>query len=315
MNELKDMRVASRNRDEIAEGKEALRKAFADKTKIGEIYADPQFQFEVAELVRQLAVDQFNLTDPSPLFVNRASAQLGDTLEIEETVNTMKAVRRHPASHPLAFTPTKRKYPITTVQYDLPFAMDLEKILRRQLDPAVVVDHSAQALSRLYTDTILDGVDAACTGNDHYGRALRGTVATAVDATTLDAVLRSLGDVNSDVFIAGRYYTLFPITGFTGYSDIALEEIRATGLIGRYKGARLIVLNDDYNWYYDEATIADDKIYIGGSDKGAWLHERDVSALDYQSMDTEKAWLKSGFRVDFSVTVLQPWKYRTIEIT
>jgi hypothetical protein len=315
MDQFKGLRQASRTEDQIKEGKEALNEAFAKYKKVGEVAADPKFQFEVAELVRQLATDQFMLTDPSPMFVNRQDARLGDTIEIEETVNTMKAVRRHPASHPLAFTPTKRKYPITTIQYDLPFAMDLEKIIRRQLDASVFVDHAAEALSRIMVSTTLGAIDTACTGNDHYSRALRASVATNVDATTLDGVLRSLGDVNSDTFIAGRYYTLFPILGFTGYADVALEEIRRTGMIGTYKGARIIVLRDDFNWFYNEATIADDKIYLGGADKGAWLYERDVSALDYQSMDTEKAWLKSGFRTDFSVTVLQPWKYRVIEIT
>ncbi|MBU8920974.1 MAG: hypothetical protein KOO63_03855 [Bacteroidales bacterium] len=309
------LRTASRTVDEIAEGKDALREAFLKFKSVGQIMADTQFQLEAAELVRQLSEEQFNLTDPTPLFAERRSAQLGDTIELEETVNTMKAVRRHPASHPLAFTPTKRKYPINTMQYDLPFAMDLEKILRRQLDPAVYVDHAAEALSRLYVETTLSAIDASATGNDHYGRAQRGSVATAVDQNTLDAVLRSLGDVNSDVFIAGRYYTLFPLLGFTGFADAALEEIRRTGMIGTYKGARVIVLRDDFNWFYNAASIADDKIYLGGTKKGTLLYERDVSALQYQSIDTEKAWLKSGFRVDFSVNVLQPWKYRVIEIT
>jgi hypothetical protein len=309
------LRTASRTVDEIAEQKEALNKEFLKYDSVGAIAADPKFQFEVAELVRQLAVDMFNLTDPTPLFVDRRDARLGDTIELEETINTMKAVRRHPASHPLAFTPTKRKYPITTLQYDLPFAMDLEKILRRQLDASVFVDHAAEALSRLYVETTLNAIDAAATGNDHYSRAQRASVATSVDQTTLDGVLRSLGDVNSDIFIAARYYPLFPILGFTGYADVALEEIRKTGMIGTYKGARVVVLRDDFNWFYNSATIRDDRIYIGGSNKGTLLYERDVSALQYQSMDTEKAWLKSGFRVDFSVNVIQPWKTRVIEIT
>jgi hypothetical protein len=88
-----------------------------------------------------------------------------------------------------------------------------------------------------------------------------------------------------------------------------------TGFIGRYKGARLIVLQDDFNFYYNSATIDDDKIWVGGANRGAWLHERDVSALNYQSLDPERAWIKSGFRTDFGVTVLQPWKFRTITIT
>mgnify|MGYP001217396651 FL=1 len=309
------MRVAKRTKDELAEAKQAINESFKRFKSIGEIVADTKFCYEVSELVRQVAVDEFNLSDPTPLFVNRASAQLGDTIEIEETVNTMKAIRRHPGSHPMAFTPTKRKTSITTKQYDLPFAMDLEKIIRRQVDPSVFAEHAAQALSRVYISTVLSAIDAAATGTDHYSRNLRATKSGDVDATTLDGVLRSLGDVNGDVFIAGRYYALFPITSFTGFSNELVNEIHATGLIGRYKGARVVVLQDDFNWYYNSATIPANRIYIGGGNKGAFLHERDVSALNYQSVDTERAWLKNGFRVDFGVTVLQPWKFRVIELT
>lgn len=315
MERFDNLRVASRTPDEIQEQKEALRTEFAKRTSISDIQADPKFVADVASLTRQLAEDMFDLSDPTPLFVNRKGALLGDTVELEETINTMKAVRRHPGSHPLAFTPTKRKYPLTSKQYDLPFYMDLEKILRRQSDPGVFVDHAAEALSRLYVETVLGAIDAACTGNDHYGRALRSSVATSVDQTTLDAALRNLGDVNSDVFIAGRFYALFPVLGFTGFSDVALEEIRRTGMIGTYKGARVVVLRDDFNFFYNAATIPDNRLYLGGSDKGAWMLERDVSALSYSSLDPEKAILKNGFRVDMGVTVLQPWKYRVIAIT
>jgi hypothetical protein len=309
------MRIAKRTKQEIADAKVALNESFRRFKSVGQIAADTEFCYTVSELVRQIAVDEFALTDPTPLFVNRASASLGQTLEVEEVINTMKAVRRHPGGHPLAFTPTKRKFGISTKQYDLPFGMDLEKIIRRQLDPSVFAEHAAQALSRVTVSTVLGAIDAGATGADHYGRNLAATIATNVDQATLDGVLRSLGDVNSDVFIAGRYYALFPILGFTGFSEDMLNEIHAQGMIGRYKGAKVVVLKDDYNFYYNSASIGANKIYVGGGDKGAWLHERDVSALNYQSLDPERAWLKNGFRVDFGVTLLQPWKYRVITIT
>ncbi len=312
---IEGMRQAKSTPDELQANKDRLNEAVSQYTSVGELAADSKFLFQMAQLVRQIATDIFELTDPTPLFVNRASANLGDTIELEETVNTMKAVRRSPASHPLAFTPTKRKFPITTVQYDLPFTMDLEKIIRGQLDASVFAEHAAEAMSRVFVETTIGAIDTAATGNDYYGRAQSSSVATAIDATTLDAAIRTLGDVNSDLFIAGRFYTLFPVLGFTGYSDVALEEIRRTGMIGTYKGARIVVLRDDYNFYYGAASIPADKIYLGGSRKGAWLHERDVSALEYQSLDPEKALLKSGFRLDFSVTVLQPYRYHVVTIT
>jgi len=312
---IEGLRQAKLTAGELQEHKDRLNEAVSEYTSVGALVADPKFLFQMAQLVRQIAVDQFDLTDPTPLFVNRASAELGETLELEETVNTMKAVRRHPGSHPLAFTPTKRKFPITTVQYDLPFAIDLEKIIRGQLDASVFADHAAEALSRVFVETTVAAIDAAATGNDYYGRAQSSSVATNIDLSTLDAAIRTLGDVNSDLFIAGRYHTLFPMLGFAGYADVALEELRATGMVGTYKGAKVIILRDDFNFFYGTASIPADKIYLGGGRKGAWLHERDVSALEYQSLDTERAWLKTGFRLDFDVTVLQPYRYHVITIT
>src|SRR6185295_19767936 len=172
--------------------KKALNESFRRFKTVGQIAADPEFCYTVSELVRQIAVDEFSMSDPSPLFCNRASAALGETIELEEVINTMKAIRRHPGGHPLAFTPTKRKFGISTKQYDLPFAIDLEKIIRRQLDASVFAEHAAQALSRVVVTTVLGAVDAAAVGNDHYGRALASTKSGDIDATTLDAALRTL---------------------------------------------------------------------------------------------------------------------------
>ena len=309
------MRVAKRTPDEIKEAKAALNESVKAFKSVGEMAADTKFCFQLAELIRQVAVDEFHLTDPTPLFVQRAQAELGQTIELEEVINTMRMVRRHPGSQALMFTPTKRKFPISTKEYDLPFAIDLERVIRRQIDPAVFAEHASQALSRIWVNTVLGAIDAACVGNDHYGRALRSLGAGSdLTQANLDQMLRNLGDVNSDIVIAGRYYALFPITGFTGFSNLALEEIRQTGLVGMYKGAKVVLLRDAFNWFTQEIAIPSNRIYICGGDKGAWLHERNVAALNYQSLDQEKAWLKTGFRVDFGVTVVQPWKYRVLEV-
>jgi hypothetical protein len=308
------MRIAKRDRTEIADGKNALNEAFNSYTSLGQIVADTEFQFTVAELIRQLAIDEFVLTDPTPLFCMRAQAELGQTIELEEYVNSMRMVRRHPGSQSYVFQPVKRKFPIVTKEYDLPFGIDLEKVLRRELTPAVFAEHAAQALSRIWVNTVLGAIDSAATGVDHYGRSQRFTSVGSLSQTSLDSALQALGDVNTDMFIAGRYFALFPVTGFSGFSNLALEEIRQTGLVGYYKGAKVVLLRDDFNWWTQEISVPSNRVYLGGGNKGAWLHERDVAALNYQFIDHETAWLKTGFRVDFGVTVVQPWKYRVCDM-
>jgi hypothetical protein len=312
------LRQAQRTHDEIAAAREALNEGFRKYKKAGQIAADPEFVYFAGELIRQLAQDQFNLTDPTPLFFDRITGPgLGNRMRFEEFVNTAKVVERSLGNKPMAYTPHKKFYPISLQDFDVNFAFELEQILTGQMTADVWVDFMAEAVSRYYVQAGFDCVETATPIGtlDAYGRAVRTQVSTTLTDTALDAALRRIGDVSSDIVIAGRYYTLFPMTGFSGWSDESKEEIRRVGILGSYKGARVVVLRDSYNPFFGEQAVRSDRIYLVGAEKGGVLAEEDMSALNYQVVDQEEQHFRVGAKLRSTFKIFKPWRYHTIEIT
>lgn len=313
------LRTASRSLDEIQDAKAALTEEFRSYGSAGAIKADPQFIHYSAVLIRELARDMVAISDPTPLMFDRKSGPgLGNRVEIEEYVNTAKVTQRSLGGKPKTFTPHKLKYDFSLNDYRVDFAFELERILTGQQDAGIWVDMMADAVSRFFVSSGLNAIDAATpvATEDVYGLSVRTEKSTAVDTTTLDTGLKRLGDVNPNVVIAGRYSALFPMLGFNGYSDAALEEIRRTGIIGTYKGAQVLVLRDAPNRFFNnEALVPADRIYLIGSDKGGVIYEDDMSALDYETVDVEEQHFRVGTKLRVGFQVFKPWKYHVIEIT
>lgn len=312
------LRTASRNQDQIQEARAALRDGFKRFKSIGELAADGQFVYSASTLIRQLAQDQFSLIDPTPLFYERKSGPgLGNKLEIKEWVNTAKVTERSLGGKPKTYTPHSKKYGVTLRDYGINFAFELEQVLTGQMDADIWVDQMAEAISRFYVQQALDTIDVACaTGvQDFYGNNVRTTKAGDVDATTLDAAIKTLGETNENLVIAGRYSAMFPILGFTGYADTALEEIRRTGGIGFYKGARIVILRDTPNVLFGTEAIPDNRIYLSGAIKGGAMYEEDMSSLDYQTVDQEEQHLRVGTKLRCTFKIFKPWRYHVIALT
>jgi len=312
------LRTASHTPEQVDEAVEFLNEKLNSYKSIGELKADPQFVWQAAELVRQLATNEFSLMDPTDMFFNRVTGPaLGDWVEIEEYVNTSKVVQRSLGGKPRVYTPHKNKYTYTMEDWRLDFGFELEKIATGQMDVRLWVTQMAESLSRFYVEGALDTIDAAVLvgTTDAYGRSCRTQKATAVDDTTIDTALKRLGDINENLVIAGRYYALYPLFKLTGYSDVALEEFRNRGAIGRFRGASIVVLRDNYNAFFGTPSIPVDRIYLAGSEKGGILAETDMSSMNYETIDTEEQHFRVGVKGRTSFNIFKPWRYHVIEIT
>lgn len=319
MNSKMVLRTAQRSVTDQQAAIATLNEEFKRFKSIGQLNADSDFVFKAGELIRQLAVDQFMMTDPTDMIFDRISgAALGDWIEIEEYVNTAKVVQRSLGGKPRVFEAHKRKYPITMEDWRLDFGFELEKLATGQIDVSVWVTHMAEALSRFYVSEALDTLDAACAGgvNDAYGRPVRTQISTAVDNTTIDAALRRLGDVNENTVIMGRYYALYPLFKMdNNLSEISAEEFRQRGAIGKFRGATVVVLRDGYNPFFSSATVPANRIYLAGAEKGGVLAETDMSSMNYTVVDVEEQHLRSGMKGRTSYNIFKPWRYHVIEIT
>lgn len=311
------LRTASMAADEIREAKDALNEKMRSYKSVGEFNKDTEGVYLVGTLVRQLADADFREIDPMPLLFNSATGPgLGNQLEIEEWVNTSRVVERSLGGKPRTFTAHKMVYDVALQDFRLDFAFELEQVLTGQMKAEVWVDHMAEAISRHNVATGLSALDLACAVGvkDAYGRDVRTNVAaTKVDQASLDAAIERLGDVNPDLTIAGRYSALFPLLGFDGYSDVALEEIRKAGMIGTYKGAKVVVLRDKYNPFFKKPTVPLNRIYIAGGEKGGTFYEEDMSLMNYETVDVEEQHFRVGTKLRSTYRVFKPWQYHVIQ--
>lgn len=324
-----NFRMASSTADELDQKVAALQTDFLrilDQDGVSGIRANPRFEMKAARLLREVVTDRFSMTDPTPIFTERRDARLGDKIEFERLINTLRVVKYAPGSHPLVFTPRKAKYTVSTSSFELPFGIPLMKILERTHTIKEFTDMAAEALTRHYVDLTLQAVNAACAvgAQDVKGRALR-TVQTAgstdVTKTSLDEAIRRLGQFASGVTIFGTRWALDPIYDIAANAggDALKEELVRRGVIGTYRGARLVVLNDDYNEFYGQWTKVDgvdlDRlIFVAAAQPGAVLLERDLSPLNWEETDPEKAQFRTGTRFDHGIFVHSPYLYHVIEL-
>ncbi len=320
---MHNFRVASRKPDEMKQALEALNSDIIRRMNEGGTakVAEPEFRAKLATLVREAVSDEFALRDMTPIFATRRDARLGDKVELTRKHNTMRVVKYAPGGQPLIFTPTKSKYTFTTAMFELAWGIELFKILTRQYELSDLTEMAGQALIRHNMELVLTAINAACgvSAEDQRGRPLR-TVAAASDVSKaeLDAALRRMGP---GVSIFGSRFALDPIFDFGAESagDLTKEELNSRGLIGVYRGAKLISVEDDYNEYAGKWTQIggvdwERLIFIASPDKGAVLIERDVSALNWTEVSEEKALVRGGERLDHGVFVDKPWRYHVIEL-
>lgn len=313
-----NLRKASRTPDQLQAAKDALNEAYRQYKSVGELAADTEFVYKSAQLIREMARDIWKGTDPTPLFFDRREGPgLGNWVEIKEFVNTSKVLKRSLGGKTTTFTPHMKKYTFELQDYRIDFAVELEQVLTGQMDASIFADYMGDAIGRFYMRDALAAIDAACQPGvlDQYNNPTRTNVGGELDQTALDAALRILGEANPGVVIAGRYTSLFPMMDFDGYSDVALEEIRQQGGVGRYKGAQVVILRDTFNPFWKESTIPADRVYLIGGEKGGLFIEEDMSILDYQVVDQEELHQRIGTKLRSTFFVHKPWKYHVLDLS
>jgi hypothetical protein len=285
------------------------------------INAEPKFKLKMAQLVREAVADVVGITDLTPVLTEqKRGLRLGDKIEAEVKHNTLRVVSYTPQSHPLVFSPTKSKYPVSTDQFELAWGIELIKVMLRLHTTAEFVDYAAQAVARHYQKFTLEALDTAATGNDPRGRPIRFTGAAAdVDQDDLDDALRSLG---AGVTIYGSRYALSPIFGFgaTQGGDATKDEFVRRGVIGSYRGATLAAVEPDFQVYTQKWTEINgtdwEKLIflVSNSAKPAVFYERDMNALQWSELDTKESVFGGGIRMDHGIFVNAPYNMRVIEL-
>jgi hypothetical protein len=272
-------------------------------------------------LIREVVQDVFAMTDFVPLFVNRTTGEHGMTYEIEQEFSTTRVVEYAPGSEPRISAPVKGTYTFGTAEYELAWGITLMAIQRGQKTVESYAKDAAEAKRRHYAQLVLQAINVACaTGvTDLKGRNVRTTAAQAdIQKTEIDAAIRRMGAAG--LTIIGSGYALDPINTFTGaLSQNLSDELNARGVMGTYRGQKLLRIQDDYNqfiasWTKVNGIDLDKLIFIAGPEAGATLMEKPMDFLSWNKVDTVKGEWQTGERMDHGVTVTRPDRYQVIQL-
>lgn len=326
---------ASASREEITNTLDAVQKDMLKLLTEGEdagtakFRAATQWRYKAAKLVREAVVDEFRMTDPTPIFLERRTLANGDTYEFESLTNTLRVVEFSPMAEPLVFTPRKQSYKIGTSAQEMAWGIELPKIINGQWTIQQVASMASAALTRHYVDLTLGGINVACaTGvNDVKGRAVRSVEAgAALTANSVNPALKrmySLGLTGLTIF--GSRWALDALFEIGATTENLKNELNARGQIGTYRGAKMVEINDEYNLFYDAftsitgATAGQTKaleklVFVAGNRPGGILLERDLSALDWEEMDKRGAFWSQGVRMEHSAFIHTPGNLHVIQI-
>jgi len=282
-----------------------------------------EWRGEAAALVREAVLDTFRMTDPTPIFTERREGRLGDTYEFEQLINTLRVVEYSPQSDPQVFTPRKGLHTIKTSSFELAYGIPLQKVLVGQHTIGEFVGMAAEALTRHYADLTLTAIDKACAvgSTDIKGRPLRTMAAgTDVSKAEIDAALRRMHAYNSGVTIFGSRYALDAIyTHGASQTEALANELNARGVIGSYRGARMVEMVDDHNLFYQSFSKVngvdlEKLLFVAAGTPGAILLEKDLSALDWEEMNSRTAQWRQGVRFESGILVHSPHRYHVIQL-
>lgn len=112
------------------------------------------------------------------------------------------------------------------------------------------------------------------------------TTAAGVDQVALDAAIAKVQDesLTGEVSIVGRYTMTNQITGFDGYGNETLEEIRRKGVLGQYKGANIISLKN----FKDEDNnpfIPKNELWVVAKDVGKFAFFGGLKSKEFMELD------------------------------
>lgn len=115
----------------------------------------------------------------------------------------------------------------------------------------------------------------------------------AVNKLTKDALDKAINQVRKQVggapTIIGDYDLCTQIEGFEGFTEIALEEIRTHGLLGKYRGCNIVYLPEILNPVTQESIVPVDKLFVVGRKIGVYGDYADMDYMERTDIN-DKSW-------------------------
>lgn len=115
----------------------------------------------------------------------------------------------------------------------------------------------------------------------------------ATNALTKDALDKAINQVRKQVggapTIIADYDLCTQIEAFEGFTEIALEEIRNHGLLGKYRGCNIVYLPEILNPVTQESIVPTDKLFVVGRKIGIYGDYADMDYMEEVDIN-DKSW-------------------------
>jgi len=290
-----------RTAEERAEAAELMAQVNEDARKN---WDDPNWRREMAGVLTESIREGFDLNSLFPTIVETRSVGFDDRVILtEDTGLKVFYIAKGGHIEASAMVSESMEIPRDTLGFHV---YEFEDKLRANFGESISTLRSL-AVKRLdwgvhkaLKSLVEAGID---TGDPQY------ISASGVSQAALDLAISEVRDesLTGEVTVWGRGPMIDQISGFTGFADEALEEIRKRGRIGVYRGANIVQANN----YKDEDGVSfmpANEMYVVGSDAGLFAMYGGLLSKEYVEQDNWY-WHYIG-RQDFGGVLHRPERAR-----
>lgn len=146
------------------------------------------------------------------------------------------------------------------------------------------------------------------------GKDYQSSVATKLTKDVLDKAINTVRKkVGGAPTIIADYDLATQIEAFDGFTDIALEEIRTHGLLGKYRGCNIVYLPEILDPVTQESIVPTDKLFVVGQKIGVYGDYNDMDFMQEQNIN-DKSW---NCRIDkeMGACITKPQGIYVVEVT
>lgn len=245
---------------------------------------------ELAEIVKVALEDSYNKFDIIPLLFDTKHFNLGD----KPMFKTHKKGIRAYWTAPNSYVPKSQNYETEIFMQFESLGVRPECLLSdlktgRVDSFGALISDARDAMETAIYQKIYELLAQTynVTGSASGSQA---SVANTLTKTVLDNAINQVRKkVGGAPTIIGDYDLCSQIEGFDGFSYIALEEIRNTGILGKYKGCNIVYLPEILDPVTQKSIVPTNKLFIVGRKIGVYGDYNDMDMMQEININ-DKSW-------------------------
>ena len=245
---------------------------------------------ELAEIVKVALEDSYNKFDIIPLLFDTKYFNLGD----KPMFKTHKKGIRAYWTAPNSYVPKSQNYETEIFMQFESLGVRPECLLSdlktgRVDSFGALISDARDAMETAIYQKIYELLAQTynATGSASGSQA---SVSNTLTKTVLDdAINKVRKKVGGAPTIIGDYDLCSQIEGFDGFSYIALEEIRNTGILGKYKGCNIVYLPEILDPVTQKSIVPTNKLFVVGRKVGVYGDYNDMDMMQEININ-DKSW-------------------------